>query len=150
VSAFARPLRRSTVGPQENPRVPFPGQKSGTLRFFLFRPKWTDGARADFWVYRRGFFQALAKKWVKIWNILEKSQKCRAKQNYFFVEPVPLHASFAHQPSCNTFFFEENCFLGESGEKYFLTPPATPATPGYPGFRVRFCLVSTGVENWSS
>jgi hypothetical protein len=66
LSVFARPLQGSTVGPQKNPKMLFPGQFRGVGRFFLFRPKWTDGARADFWAYSGGFFLSLAKKWVEI------------------------------------------------------------------------------------
>jgi hypothetical protein len=132
MSHFARLLGRSTVGPHKNPKVGLKGQKSGDARLLLFRPKWTDGARADFWVYRREFFQALAKKWVEIWKFFEESQKCRAKKIIFLVEPVPLDTSLVHQSSCNTFFFEEYFFLGESWEKCVLAPPTPQTGPPLP------------------
>jgi hypothetical protein len=62
----------------------------------------------------------------------EKSQKCRGKKKQFFSEPVPLHASFAHQFSCNTFFFATIFFLWGKLRKIFFGPPNDPDDPGYP------------------
>jgi hypothetical protein len=56
--------------------VPYSAQFRGTELFFLFRPKWTDGARADILAYSGGVFLSLAKNWVEIWKLFEKSQKC--------------------------------------------------------------------------
>jgi hypothetical protein len=121
VSQFARYLGGSTVGPQKNPKVLFPGQKSGSERLFLFRPKWTNGARADFWAYSGGFFLSLAKKWVDFWKIFEKSQKCRAKKNIFSRTRA---AGYVIRTSIELqhFFSQEYFFPMESWKKYFLTP----------------------------
>jgi hypothetical protein len=93
LSGFARYLGRSTVGPQKNPRVLFPGQFRGDARFFLFRRKWTLSTRANFSAYSGGFFLSLAKKFGKF---SKNPKSVGQKKINFFVKPVPLDASFAH------------------------------------------------------
>jgi hypothetical protein len=139
----------STVGPQKNPKVLFPGQKSGAAGIFLFRPKWTNGARADFLAYSGGFFLSLAKNGSKFGKISENPKNVGQK-NEKNSKPVPLHTSFAHQSSCNICFLQEYFFSWESWEKYFLAPRLPPATPSYPGFRVTKCWPLRGVNRWSS
>jgi hypothetical protein len=69
----------STVGPQKNPKVPFPGQKSGAAGIFLFWPKWTNGARADFWAHCGGFFLSFAKIGSKFGKISENPKNVGQK-----------------------------------------------------------------------
>ena len=134
VSQFARPLGRSTVGPQKNPRLHFPGQKSGSLRFFLFRPKWTWSVRADFWAYSGGFFLSLAKKWVEIWKKIRKIPKMSGKKKLFFCQTRAVRCVIGTPIQLQHFFFRRNFFLGGKCGKIFFGPPddprLPPATPG--------------------
>jgi hypothetical protein len=54
------------------------------------------------------------------------------KNNEKNFKPMPLHTSFAHQFSCNTFFLQELFFPGESLKKYVLAYPSTPIWPVWP------------------
>lgn len=51
------------------------------------------------------------------------------KKYIVFGEPVPLDASFAHQSSCNIFFFQRFFFLVKVWKNMFW--PGPPTTPGY-------------------